>query len=90
VGVEAEHGGWGADFYGEDVPEVERDYVGDQEVDVFAGVDGAGLAGRVCRAGFVGSGAERVGGFDLDAEEGFAVVEDEVVTFAVAPGFGYD
>jgi hypothetical protein len=33
-------------------------------------------------------GAERIGGLDLDAEEAAAVVEDEVVAFAVAPGFG--
>lgn len=25
VGVKAEHGGWGADFYRDDVPDVEQD-----------------------------------------------------------------
>jgi hypothetical protein len=90
VGVEAEHGLGGADFYWEDVPNVEFDHVGGYEVDVALGVDGAAFAGGVGGAGFVGAGAEGVGAFDLYAEEmdlGFgAVVEDEVVAFAVSPG----
>ena len=90
VGVEAEHGLGGADFYGDYVPDVQRDYVGGYEVDVAFGVDGAAVAYGVRRAGFVGIGAEAVGAFDLDAEEvdfGLgAIVEDEVVALAVSPG----
>jgi hypothetical protein len=88
VGVEAEHGGGEAGADGEDVPEVERDDVGDEEIDVAGGIDGAGFTDGVGGAGFVGVGAEGVGGLDLDAEEAVAVVEDEIVTLAVAPRFG--
>jgi hypothetical protein len=62
--------------------------VGDEEVYVLGGIDGAAFAEGVGGAGFVSVGAERVGGFDLDAEEAASVVEDEAVAFAVAPGFG--
>jgi hypothetical protein len=88
VGIETEHGLGSADFDGHDVPDVERDDVADEEVDVAAGVDGAALADGIGGAGFVGAGAERVGAFDLDAEKLQAVVENEVVTLAVAPGAG--
>src|SRR5258708_9079011 len=70
VGVEAEHGLGGADFYRDDVPEVEGDYVGGDEVDVALGVDGASVADGVGGAGFVGAGAGGLGSFDLDAEKG--------------------
>ena len=90
VGVEAEHGLRGADFYRDYVPDIQRDYVGGYEVDVAFGVDGAAVAYGVRGAGFVGIGAEAVGAFDLDAEEvdfGLGtVVEDEVVALAVSPG----
>ena len=69
VGVEAEHGLGRADFYGDDVPDVEGDDVGGDEVDVAFGVDGAAFADGVGGAGFVGAGAEAVGALDLDAEE---------------------
>ena len=76
VRVEAEHGLRGADFYRDYVPDVEGDYVGGDEVDVAFGVDGAAVADGVGGAGFVGSGAEGVGAFDLDAEEVNVRVED--------------
>src|ERR1700691_6104445 len=60
VGVEAEHGRRGADFDGDDVPDVERHYVGGDEVDVAFGVDGAAFADGVSGAGFVGASAEGV------------------------------
>ena len=89
VGVEAEHRGGRADFDGDDVPDVERDDVGGDEIDVAFGVDGAAFADGVGGAGFVGAGAEAVGALDLDAEEveaGLrAVVKDEVIAFAVSP-----
>jgi hypothetical protein len=44
VGIEAEHGSGGADFYGDDVPDVEGDDMGGDEVDVFLGVDSAAFA----------------------------------------------
>ena len=88
MGVEAEHGGRLAGADGEDVPEVEGDDVGDQEIDVAGGIDGAGFADGISGAGFVGVGAEGGGGLDLDADEAASVVEDEVVALAVAPGFG--
>jgi hypothetical protein len=92
VGVEAEHGLRSADFYGDYVPDVQGDYVGGYEVDVALGVDGAAFAYGVGGAGFVGSGAEALGAFDLDAEEldswPGAVVEDEVVFLAVSEGPG--
>lgn len=93
VRVEAEHGLRRADFYRDYVPDIERDYVGGYEVDVALGVDGAAVAADgVGGAGFVGSGAEALGAFDLDAEEfdpwSRAVVADEVVALAVSEGLG--
>ena len=90
VGIEAEHGCGRADFYGDDVPDVEFDYVSSDEVDVALGVDGSTAAGGVGGAGFVGAGAEGISAFDLNTEEVDvwlgSVVEDEVVTLAVSPG----
>jgi hypothetical protein len=81
-----------ADFYGDYVPDVQGDYVGGYKVDVALGVDGAAFAYGVGGAGFVGSGAEAFGAFDLDAVEldhrPGAIVEDEVVFLAVAEGPG--
>jgi len=92
VGVEAEHGLGCADFDGDDVPDVEGDEVGSDEVDVALGVGDVAMAGFVGGAGFVGAGAEGVGALDLDADEVNCwvrtVVEDEVVTLAVSPGLG--
>jgi hypothetical protein len=62
--------------------------MGGEEVDVGAGVDGAGFADGVGGAGFVGVGAEAFGAFGLDAPEAGAVVDDEVVAAAVSPWLG--
>jgi hypothetical protein len=86
--IEAEHGRRNARLDGEDIPDVERDDVGDEKVDVRGRVNGAALTDGICRAGFVGAGAETVGGFDLDAEKAAAVVENEVVALGVSPGLG--
>src|SRR5450631_350287 len=86
--IETEHGRGGADFHGDDVPDVEGDDVGGDEVDVFLGVGGASFAGGIGGAGFVGTGTDGFGAFDLNAVEAASVVEDEVVAQAVAPGFG--
>jgi hypothetical protein len=90
--IEAEHGPRSTDFNWEDVPDVQRNDVGGDEIDVALGVDGAAFAGGIGGAGFIGAGAEGVGALDLDAEEvdrGLrAVVEDEVVALGVSPGLG--
>ncbi len=88
VRIKTKHGRGSADFNGNDIPEIERDNVGDEEVDVAAGVDGASFAGGVGGASFVGAGAEGAGGFGLDADELASIVEDEVVALTVSPGFG--
>lgn len=88
VGIEAQHGRGHAGFDREHVPDVEWDDVGDQEVDVRGAVDGAAFADGVGGASFVGVGAQRVGGFDLDAEEAASIVEDEVAALTVSPGLG--
>ena len=69
---------------GDYVPDVEGDYVDDEEIDVAGGVDGASFADGVGGAGFVGLGADGFGAFDLNAPETLAVVEDEIVTETVA------
>ena len=88
MGIKAEHGRGHAGADGQHVPEVERDDVGDEEVDVLRTVNRAAFADRVSGASFISVGAETVGGFDLDAEETASVVEDEVVALGVSPGFG--
>ena len=64
VRVEAEHGRGGADFYRDDVPDVEGDNVGGDEVNVFLSVDRTFFAGGVGGAGFVGLGANGFGALD--------------------------
>jgi hypothetical protein len=86
--IETQHGGWSADFDGDDVPEIERDYVGGDEVDVVLGVDGAPFARSVGGAGFVRAHADGFSALDLNAVEALSVVEDKVVAAAVAPGLG--
>jgi len=67
----------------DDVPDVLGDDVSDEEVDFGRGVgDGAGPGGFDPVAGFGVAG----GGFDLDAEESVAMVDDGVVALAVSPG----
>src|SRR5205823_2125792 len=86
MGIKAEHGRGHAYADGQHVPEVERDDVGDEEVDVLGAVNGAAFADGVSGASFISVGAETVGGFDLDAEKTASVVEDEVVALGVSPG----
>jgi len=72
----------------DDVPDVFGDDIGDEGVDVALAV---GVQGEVVGAeGVSAVGGFAVRGFDLHAGEGAAAVvrvEDEVVGFAVAPGF---
>jgi hypothetical protein len=51
-------------------------------------IDGAAFADGVRGTSFIGVGAEAVGGFDLEAEEGVSVVEDKVVALTVSPRLG--
>jgi hypothetical protein len=86
LGIEAEAFAGGEGFDGEDVPDVKRDDVGEEDVDIVDGVGGfSGLIG-VDGLDIVSAGAHGGGALDLSAPEALAGVEDEVVTFAVAPG----
>src|SRR5215470_3827626 len=70
----------------ENIPEVLGDDVGDEEVDLFAGVNAAGVASAGVNA--VGADAYTRCGLDLHARQAAREVEDEVVAVAVTPGFG--
>ncbi len=88
LGVEAEAFAGGEGFDGEDVPDVERDDVGEEDVDVVDGVGRfSGLIG-VDGLDVVSAGSDGGGALDLSAPKALAGVEDEVVTLAVAPGPG--
>lgn len=89
LGVEAEAGVSGEGGDREDIPDVQRDYVGYQGVNVGRGVDDfAFLVGGVDRLDVVPAGALGGGAFDLYPEQALAVVEDEVVALGIAPGAG--
>src|ERR1700690_806670 len=89
VGIEAEAGGAGEGFDGQDVPGVDGEDVGDQDVDVVGGVgDFAFAVDAVDGLDVVAAGAEDFGAFELDAPEAGAGAEDEVVALAVSPGLG--
>ena len=86
MGIEAQHGSGHTDFDGQDIPDIEWNDVRDEEVNVVGRVNGTAFAVGVSGASFVGAGAKRVGGLDLNTEETVAVVEDEVVALGVSPG----
>jgi hypothetical protein len=73
---------------GEDEPGVFGDDVGDQEVDFARLIGDDSVVGSAMGVDAVEAAHESGGGFDLDAEEAVSGVEDEVVAFAVAVGFG--
>src|SRR5256885_10754776 len=85
LGVETEAGAGGEGAGGDYVPEIEREDVGDEDVDVGAGVVAFFLLVGVGGLDLVSVGVEGLGAFDLDAPGARAGVEDEVVTLAVAP-----
>jgi hypothetical protein len=88
-GVEAEALAGREGLDGEDVPGVEGSDEGDEDVDVVGGVDVFAFAvDAVDGLDVVSAGAEDLGALELDAPETLAVVEDEVVALAVAPGSG--
>ncbi len=70
------------------VPEVERDHVGDQDVDVMGGVFRFLLFVAVGGLHLISAGVDGLRALDLNAQATLAVVEDEVVAVAVAPGLG--
>lgn len=87
-GVEAEAHARSHGVDGDYVPDIKRDDVGYEEVDVVGSVGSfVGLVG-VDGLDVVASEAEVGGAFDLNAPEAAAVVEDEVVALAVSPGLG--
>jgi hypothetical protein len=73
----------GGDGNGNDVTEIFRHDIGDDEVDFLR---------SICRSALefddVAGAVIVAGGLDLDAPKVFAGVEDEVVALAVSPGFG--
>jgi hypothetical protein len=91
TGIEREGGARGEGFDWDDVPHTERDDVGYEEVDLVGGVRDVALGGPVGvddAAAIVGVMAEASGGgFDLDAPEVLAGIDDEVVALAVANRF---
>ncbi len=90
-GIEREAGARSEGFDGDDVPDAEGDDVGYEEVDLVGGVGDVALGGPVGAddvAAVLGVVAETSsGGFDLDAPEVLAGIEDEVVALAVANRF---
>ena len=83
-GIEAKDVVGGGFAHRDDVPEVLGDDEGDEEVDLVSGVAGVASGGFDAVAGI----GVALGGFDLHPPELASGVEDEVVAFAVAPGFG--
>ena len=83
VGIEADAFAASDGLDGDDVPDVFGDYVADEEVDFFAGVDAAAGSGGFDAV--AGLGVEG-GGFDLDAEEAAIEFDYGVVAVAVSPG----
>jgi hypothetical protein len=70
VGIEAEAGGVLENLDGQDVPDVERDAVGHQDVDIFGGVsDFTFSVDAVDGLDVVASGAQDFGAFQLYAPE---------------------
>ena len=82
-------GALAGDVYGQDVPDVEGQDVGCEDVDVVGGIGCFAFAvDAVDGLDVVAAGAEDLGAFELHAPEAGAGVEDEVVAFAVSPGLG--
>lgn len=68
---------------GNDIPNVPRDDVGRQEVYFIGGVSRAAIATSVDLVALPTPGR-----FNLNAQEGLASAEDDVVAIAVPPGLG--
>ena len=85
--IEREAGAGDERFDGDDVPGVVGDDVGYEEVDLFGGVGDVAFGGPV-GVDDVSAIMDAAGGFDLDAPEVLAGIEDEVVATAVADRLG--
>jgi len=89
VGVQAEAFAGAEGFDGQEVPHVEGDDVGHEEIDVVGGVAYFAFAvDAVDGLDVVAAGAEDLGAFELHAPEAGSGVEDEIVAIAVSPGLG--
>jgi hypothetical protein len=89
VGIEAQAFAAYESFDGQDVPDVERQDVGDEDVDIFGGVDDFAFAvDAVDGLNVIAAGAEDFGAFELHAPKAGAGIEDAVVALAVSPGLG--
>jgi hypothetical protein len=86
VGIEAQAFAAYESFDGQDVPDVERQDVGDEDVDIFGGVDDFAFAvDAVDGLNVIAAGAEDFGAFELHAPKAGAGIEDAVVALAVSP-----
>ena len=82
MGIEADGSVLADGLNGDDVPDVFWDYIPDEEVDFFAGIDfAAGSAGFDSIAGLGVAGS----GFDLDAEESVIEFDDGVIAVTFSP-----
>ena len=77
----------GEGFDWDDVPHVEGDDVGYEEVDLVGGVGNVALEGPV-GVDDVSAIVDAASGLDLDAPEVLTGIEDEVIAAAVADGLG--
>ena len=75
-------------FGREDVPEIQRHDVGDQQVDLMNTVGNVLPRLGADVESSAADGAYAVGGFDLHFQQASAGVDDEVVALAVSPGLG--
>ena len=88
VGAEQEAGAGGGDSDGDDEPGIVGDDVGGHEIDFGRVVRDDSMSGAAVCVDTVEAVEQSAGGLDLDAGESLSGVDDEVVTFAVAVGFG--
>src|SRR5579864_9001044 len=89
VGIETETGATGDGFDGQDIPGVNGNDVGYEDVNVFGGVGDFALAvDAIDGLDIVAAGAENFGALQLNAPEAGTGGNDEVIAFAVSPGLG--
>ncbi len=89
VGIEAKTFAGRECVDGQDIPDIERNDVGDEDVNVVGGVHALALTvDAVDGLDIVSAGAEGLGAFELHAPEAATGVENEVVAFGVSPGLG--
>ncbi len=79
-----EHGVSQESFEGDDIPDVFRNDVGGEEVDVVFGV----VVVLAAAADYVLAKAAGAGAFDLDTPECLDAADQDIVGIALSPGFG--